>query len=405
MRQSHLFTKTRREAPKDEVAKNAQLLIRAGFIDKELAGAYSYLPLGLRVANKVMGLIREEINAIDGQELLLTSLQGKNIWEKTDRWDEEKVDVWFKSKDGDYGFAWSHEEPIANMMTHHVNSYKDLPVYAYQFQKKFRNETRAKSGLLRGREFFMKDLYSFNKDEEGLDSFYDKCIEAYKRIFDRVGIGDITYLTYASGEPFTEFSHEFQTLSEVGEDIIYLDEKKKVAINKEVYNDKTIKDADLKKDDLVERKSIEVGNIFKFGTKKSEALGLSYKDEEGLEQYVVLGSYGIGIGRLIATIVETLSDDKGLIWPDSIAPFKVHLIELEKGLGKELYEKLNESGVEVLYDDRELTPGEKFNDADLIGIPWRYVVSNKTDGKVECKRRGQEKVEILKYDKSVKKLL
>lgn len=405
MRQSELFTKTRREAPKDEVAKNAQLLIKAGFIDKEIAGAYSYLPLGMRVMEKVIDMIRNEMNGIGGQELLLTSLQNKNLWEKTDRWDDDKVDIWFKSKDGNYGFAWSHEEPIANIMTHHISSHKDLPIYVYQFQKKFRNEPRAKSGMLRGREFFMKDLYSFNKDEKGLDKFYEECIKAYKNIFENVGIGDITYLTYASGRPFTEFSHEFQTLSEVGEDTIYIDKKKKIAINKDIYSDQTIKDAGLKKDDLEEVKSIEVGNIFKFGTQKSEVLGLNYKDEDGEEKYVVLGSYGIGIGRLIATVVETLSDDKGLVWPESIAPFKVHLIELEKGLGEDMYKKLEKEGIEVLYDDREIAAGEKFNDADLIGIPWRFVVSDKTGGKVECKKRGEEKVDVIDYDKSIKKLL
>jgi len=405
MRQSELFTKTRREAPKDEVARNAELLIRAGFVDKELAGAYSYLPLGLRVVENVKTIMREEMNAIGGQELLLTSLQNRKLWEKTDRWSEDKVDIWFKSKDGDYGFAWSHEEPIINMMIHHINSYKDLPVYAYQFQKKFRNERRAKSGLLRGREFFMKDLYSFSENQGGLDNFYEECISAYKNIFNKVGIGDITYLTYASGHPFTEFSHEFQTLSEVGEDTIYLSEKDKVAINKEIYKDEFVSEIGLKKDDLVEKKSIEVGNIFKFGTQKSETLGLKYKDENGKEKPVFVGSYGIGIGRLIATVVETLSDDKGLVWPDTISPFQVYLIELDDGLGEKLYKKLEGEGIEVFYDDRELAPGEKFNDADLIGIPWRFVVSSKTKDMVECKKRTEERMETIAYDKAIRKLL
>jgi len=405
VRQTELFTKTRRDAPKDEVARNAKLLIRAGFIDKELAGAYSYLPLGLRVVENVKSIIRDEMNSIGGQELLLTSLQNRKLWEKTDRWSEDKVDIWFKSKDDNYGFAWSHEEPITNMMTHHINSHKDLPVYAYQFQKKFRNEARAKSGLLRGREFFMKDLYSFSENQEGLDKFYDECIEAYRNVFNRVGIGEITYLTYASGHPFTEFSHEFETLSDVGEDIIYLSEKDKIAIKKDVDKDELIKEIGIKKDDLVEKKSIEVGNIFKFGTQKSETLGLTYKDEDGKEKPVFLGSYGIGIGRLIATIVETLSDESGLVWPDIISPFQVHLIELDKNQGEKLYKKLKEKDIKVLYDDRELTPGEKFNDADLIGIPWRFVVSSKTKDMVECKRRTEEDLEILAYDKAIRKLL
>lgn len=408
MRHSELFTKTQREAPKDEVARNAELLIRAGFINKELAGVYSYLPLGLRVFRKIENIIREEMNAIGGQELALTTLQNPEIWKKTQRWDNGAIDIWFKTalkNGGELGLGNTHEEEIANMMTHHVSSYKDLPIYAYQIQSKFRNETRVKSGLLRGREFIMKDLYSFVKDEDELDEFYETCTEAYHKIFKRVGIGNITYLTFASGRPFSEFSHEFQTLCDTGEDTIYLDEKKKIAINKEVYTDKVLQEVGLVKKDLVEKRAIEVGNIFKLGTKYSEALGLNYVDEKGIDKPVVMGSYGIGLGRLMGAIVEVLSDDKGIVWPGSVAPFAVHLVELEKELGKKLYDKLRGAGVEVLYDDRDLTPGEKFNDADLIGIPWRFVVSEKTGTKVECKRRDEEKIDIVTYGKSIQKLL
>lgn len=408
MRHSELFTKTQREAPKDEVAINAELLIRAGFINKELAGVYSYLPLGLRVFKKIENIIREEMNAIGGQELVLTALQDPEIWKKTQRWDDAAIDIWFKTalkNGGELGLGNTHEEEITNMMTRHISSYKDLPVYVYQIQSKFRNETRAKSGLLRGREFVMKDLYSFSKDEDDLNEFYGIVTEAYRKIFDRTGIGEFTYLTFASGRPFSEFSHEFQTLCDTGEDTIYLDEKKKIAINKEVYTDKVIQEVGLTKNGLVEKKAIEVGNIFKLGTKYSQALGLNYTDENGNDKPVVMGSYGIGLGRLMGTIVEVLSDDKGIVWPESVAPFTVHLVELKKGLGRELYGKLQKEGVEILYDDRDLAPGEKFNDADLIGIPWRFIVSEKTGAKVECKRRDEEKVDIVTYDKSIQKLL
>jgi len=405
MRYSEVFTKTRKTLPKDEVAKNAKLLIKGGFVHKELAGVYSYLPLGLRVIKRIEEIIREEINGIGGQELLMSSIQNPEVWKKNDRWDDKKIDIWFKDSRNNTGFAWSHEEPILNMMGQYISSYKDLPAYVYQFQNKFRNEPRAKSGLLRGREFIMKDLYSFNADEGGLDKFYEDVKGAYMKIFDRVGIGSTTYITFASGGLFTKFSHEFQTLSESGEDTIYLDEKRGLAVNKEVMSDKTLEEAGLSKKDLTEEKAIEVGNIFKFGTAYSENLGVTFKDENGKELPVYLGSYGIGIGRLMATVVEVLSDEKGIVWPGSIAPFKVHLIELDKGLGSKLYKKLQEDGVEVLYDDTDRSAGEKLNDADLIGIPWRFVVSAKTKDKVECKKREENETEVINYDKAIRKLL
>ena len=405
MRQSELYTKTKKTTPSDEVAKNAQLLLKAGFIHKEMAGVYAYLPLGLRVLRKIEEIIREEMNAIGGQEVLMTSLQNPKLWKKNNRWDDKKVDIWFKDRDEKIGFAWSHEEAMLNMAKQHVSSYKDLPIYIYQFQNKFRNEPRVKSGLLRGREFIMKDLYSFAATEEELDKFYDKAAKAYQRIFDRVGIGDITYFTFASGGLFSEFSHEFQTLNPAGEDTIYVDKKKKIAVNKEVYTDKILKELGLKKSDLKEEKAIEVGNIFKFGTGYSKNLGVNYKDKDGKELPVFLGSYGIGLGRLMATLVEVFADEKGLSWPDSVAPFKVHLLELEKGLGKKLYKKLQNRNIEVLYDDRDASAGEKLYDADLIGLPWRFIVSEKTKGKVECKKRGNSRAETVDYDKSIQKLL
>jgi prolyl-tRNA synthetase len=401
MRQSHLFTKTRKEAPKDEVSKNAELLIRAGYVHKEMAGVYSYLPLGLRVLNKINGIIREEMNAIGGQELLLTALQSPEVWEKTDRWSDELVDNWFKTelKNGSkLGLGFTHEEPITNLMRQHISSYKDLPVYAYQIQTKFRNETRAKSGIMRGREFLMKDLYSFSASEEDLDVFYEKAKVAYKNIFERVGLGDRTFMTFASGGIFSKYSHEFQTLSDAGEDTIHLSREKNIAVNKEVFTDEVLGDLGLKKDELEEATAIEVGNIFKLGTRFSEALGLKFRDENGEEKPVVMGSYGIGPGRLMGVVVETLSDARGIVWPESIAPFAVHLVEIRaKKEADELYEKLTSRGVEVLYDDREASAGEKFASSDLLGIPYRVVVSEKTiaAGKFELKERKSGEVRMV----------
>jgi prolyl-tRNA synthetase len=406
MRQSLLFSKTRKEAPKDEVSKNAELLIRAGYIHKEMAGVYSYLPLGLRTLNKIIGIIREEMNAIGGQELLLTALQDPKKWQTSGRWNDDVVDVWFKTKlanGSEIGLANTHEEALTEIMTSFVSSYKDLPFSAYQFQTKFRNELRAKSGIMRAREFIMKDLYSFGRTQEELDTFYDEVAEAYKKIFKRVGIGDATYMTFASGGSFSKFSHEFQTVCNAGEDIIYIDEEKHIAINKEVYTDDVLKDLKITKSSLVEKKAIEVGNIFKLGTKYAQALGLTYLDEKGQAKPVIMGSYGIGPGRLMGTAVELFADEKGIVWPESVAPYAVHLIYLP---GKEmkakeqvenLYTKLIQKGIDVLYDDRDLRPGEKFADADLIGIPQRVLVSDKTfeNGKVEVKDRKTGTVEMM----------
>lgn len=409
MRQTELFTKTRYETPKDEVSKNAQLLVRAGFIHKEMAGAYSYLPLGLRVQNKIMDIVREEMNAIGGQELSMTALQSKEVWEISKRWDEREVDVWFKTKllnGTELGLAFTHEEPLTFLMKDHIRSFRDLPVYVYQFQTKFRNEQRAKSGIMRGREFLMKDLYSFCKDKDTQDEYYEKVKIAYTKIFDRLGIGKETYLTFASGGSFSKFSHEFQTICEAGEDTIYVDEKKNIAINKEVLNDEVLKELGIDRLHLVEKKAIEVGNIFTLGTRFSEVIGLNYKDEEGKMKPVVMGSYGIGIGRAMGTVVEIHSDEKGIIWPQSIAPFAVHIVALfdEKGKVKkaadQLYEKLCKKGVEVLYDDRDTSAGAKFSDCDLIGIPKRIVISEKTleNDSVEIKDRALGNIENIKIE-------
>ena len=352
-----------------------------------MAGAYSFLPLGLRVIDKINAIIREEMNGIGGQELHMPSLQDPALWKTTDRWNDEVVDVWFKSElkaGGEVGLAWTHEEVITDIMRHYVSSYKDLPLFAYQIQTKFRNEMRAKSGIMRTREFLMKDLYSFCADEEQHAAFYDACADAYMRIFDRIGIGSKTYKTFASGGAFSKFSHEFQTLAEAGEDVVYVNEEKGIAVNEEVLAEADFSELGVTKESLEKRKSIEVGNIFSLGTKFSEAIGLSFVDENGTSRPVIMGCYGIGPARAMGTAVDLLSDEKGIVWPDSIAPYTVHLVGLNlddseiRDYAEGLCATLTAAGIEVLYDDRDLRAGEKFADSDLLGLPYRVVVSRKT---------------------------
>lgn len=412
MRQSQLFTKTRKEVPADEVAKNAQLLIKAGFVNKEMPGVYSLLPLGFYVIQKLKNIVNEEMIALSSNEILMSTLQPKEVWEKTNRWDDEKVDVWFKSalKTGtEVGFGWSHEEPITEMMINHVSSYNDLPRYVHQFQNKLRNEVRAKSGIMRCREFIMKDMYSYSRDEKEHMDFYNKTIESYKKVFERVGLGDITFVTTASGGVFSDkFSHEFQTICDAGEDNIYVHKDGKLALNEEVFDDKTLSDLNVSKEDFELKKAAEVGNIFTFGTKKCEEIGLFFTDKDGNKKPVYLGSYGIGITRLMGVIAEVFSDEKGLVWPKEVAPFQVHLVRLgtnEKTVevADKLYADLRKKGIEVLYDDRDLRPGEKFADSDLIGIPVRFVVSDKTvaENKVEVKMRISGETELLTEEKAI----
>jgi prolyl-tRNA synthetase len=414
MKMSQLFTKTRKDAPRDEVSRNAQLLIRAGFIYKEMAGAYVFLPLGLRVLGKINAVIREEMNAIGGQEIQMTVLQNKELWERTGRWDDTVVDDWFKSKlknEVEVGLGFTHEEPLTNLMRDYISSYRDLPVYPYQIQTKFRNELRAKSGIMRGREFLMKDMYSFSRDSDEHEAFYERAKAAYLKIYERLGLGERTFVTFASGGSFSKYSHEFQTVTEAGEDTIYIDEKKRLAVNEEVYTDEVLKDLGLKKSELVEKKAIEVGNIFSLGTRFSDALELTYAAEDGKVKPVVMGCYGIGPSRLMGTIAELCSDEKGVMWPEGVAPFSVHVVrlgaddEVMKAANK-LYGELEKAGVEVLYDDRDAPAGAKFADADLIGCPVRLTVSRKTlaEGSVELKRRDSHKVELVKMGEAIKML-
>lgn len=409
MLQSKLFTKTRKEAPADEVAKNAELLIRGGFIHKEMAGVYSFLPLGLRVIKKIEDIVRAEMNTVGGLEMRTSVIQLKEVWEKSNRWSDDVVDNWFKTvlKNGtEVGLSFTNEEAYANILKQYVHSYKDLPVYPYDFKTIFRNEVRSKSGIMRGREFYWKALYSFSKDDAQHQEFYEKMKQAYKNIFQKVGIGHVTYLTFASGGSFSKFSHEFQTITGAGEDTIYIDESKGIAVNKEVYTDNILSDLGLTKETLTEQSAVEVGNIFSLGTKFSEPFDLTYVDETGEQKLVIMGSYGIGLGRLMGTIVEVLSDDKGIIWPESVAPFQAHILSLGESdavvkASKDLDAFLSEKGVEVLFDDRSgVTAGEKFADSDLLGIPYRVVVSERSlkDNGFEIKKRTEEKGKVVSQE-------
>ena len=417
MRQSELFTKTRKETPAGEISKNADLLIRGGYIDKLQAGVYSYLPLGLRVLKNIENIVREEMVKVGGQELLLPALHPRENWEKTGRW--ESMDDLFRFTSYyskiELALGGTHEEVLVPLVKKFISSYKDLPFAAFQIQNKFRDEKRAKSGILRGREFLMKDMYSFHRDEADLKLYYDVMKKSYGEIFKRCGIGHKTYVTYASGGTFSKYSHEFQAITPAGEDTIYICDRCSLAINKEI-KDELAECPECKAKTFKEEKAIEVGNIFELKTKFSDPFDLKYKDEKGELQSVIMGCYGIGIGRVMGAIVEVLSDDKGIIWPASVAPYKVHLVELggrntkslptgqagetrnPKEAAEKLYGELRNAGVQVLYDDRDASAGVKFNDADLLGMPWRVVVSEKTLAKdeVEVAERATGAVTMLK---------
>jgi len=406
MKQSFLFTKTSKTIPKDETSFNAQTLIRAGFIDKVGAGIYTFLPLGLRVLNKISNIIREEMNAIGGQEVLMPALTPKTVWEATDRW--ANFDALFKltgSDSKEYALGATHEEIVTPLAQRFCTSYKNLPFAVYQIQTKFRNEKRAKAGLIRGREFLMKDLYSFHISQEDLDVYYEKVKEAYFKIYSRLGLGEITHITYASGGAFSKYSHEFQTVTDAGEDLIYVCKKCRVAINKEIIEEqKNCPECGCS--ELEEKKAVEVGNIFKLGTKFSKPFNFNYLDKEGKAQDIIMGCYGIGPSRILGTIVEVYNDQKGIIWPKDVAPFNIHLISFKQNEEAEkIYKELISAGFEVLYDDRdEASLGEKLNDADLIGCPCRLIVSQKNIDldQVEFKERSKDSSEMIKRNDLLK---
>ena len=420
MRYSQLFGKTQRQDPKDEVSINAELLIRAGFVSKEVSGVYNFLPLGLRVLNKIANVVREEMDGAGGQEILLSALQNNQSWQKTGRW--KSFDALFKVKsqyDQEYALGPTHEEVLVPIACGYVKSYRDLPIYLYQIQTKFRDEPRAKSGLLRGREFLMKDLYSFHTDEAAMFAFYEKMKKVYQKVFGRLGLEAIE--TKAAGGTFSEFSHEYQVVCENGEDeIIYCPSSVKAsegkpgchfAENVEISKKKEGEKCPQCQSTLKKTKTIEVGNIFPLKDKFSKAFGLIYKDKSGKDKFVQMGCYGIGISRLMGAIVEIYNDDKGIIWPKLVAPFQAHLITIDNSQltinsGKEAYDKLTKAGIEVLWDDRvDVTAGEKFADCDLIGIPVRLVISRRVGkGKVEWKERDKTDSEIISIDQVAEKL-
>jgi len=413
MRMTQLYTRTLKEASDSDPSRNAQLLLRAGYVSKLMAGVYSFQPLGLRVLKNIEQIIREEMDAVGGQEVLMPALHPKENWETTKRWDA--VDILFKLKgagDRDLCLGPTHEEVVTPLVTQYVRSYRDLPQAAYQIQTKFRNEARAKSGLLRGREFRMKDMYSFHTTEADLDAFYEKTAEAYTRVYQRVGLGDITLKTFASGGMFTKYSHEYQTVTEYGEDTVYRVPGTNLAINKEIIGDTDALAGIVpgyKKGDeegYEQVRAIEVGNIFKLSTRFPDDFGATYMDADGKPQKIYMGCYGIGPSRVMGTIAEVLADEKGLVWSDEVAPFRVHLVALGKEAADHekadaLYNQLTAAGLTVLYDDRQgVQAGEKFADADLIGIPHRVLISPKTSAQnsVEYKPRKADKAELISVD-------
>lgn len=412
MRYSSLFSKTSKTIPHDADSANARFLVQGGFVHQEIAGVYTFLTLGLRVLRKIENIIRQEMEAIGGQEILMPAMTPKKVWQTTDRWDT--FDALFRFEgmgNKEYALGATHEEIVTPLAQDYTFSYKDLPFSVFQIQNKFRNEPRAKSGLLRGREFSMKDLYSFHATQEDLDEFYEMAKKAYLKIFERLGFDpEITYTTYASGGAFSKFSHEYQVLSPVGEDTIFACDKCKLAVNKEIIDDQsTCPGCDRK--DLVEMKGIEVGNIFRLGTRFSEAFGFKVNDESGNTNAVLMGCYGIGPSRIMGSLVEIYNDEKGIIWPKTVSPYQVHLVSLGKEekvveAADKLYENLEQAGIEVLYDDRDKQAGVKLADADLIGITVRLVVSNRTleAGSTEWKERDQKETENVKLTEIEKKI-
>lgn len=402
MKLSQSFVKTLRDAPKDETAKSAKYLVRAGFVHKELAGVYDFLPLGLKTLKNIENIIREELDKVGCNELQMTALQNPESWQKTERWNSERMDIWFKtelSAGGELGLGPTHEEPGTAMMKDYIKSYKDLPANFYQFQTKFRNELRAKSGIMRTREFLMKDLYSFNVSKEEHDKFYHQIEDVYKKIYDRVGLGDYTFETFASGGAFSKYSHEFQTILPVGEDTIYYNADKSIVLNEEVLNDEVLNDLGVKREELESCQAAEVGNIFSLGYKFSQPLELDFTDKDGKKQLVYMGSYGIGVSRVMGVIAEKFADDKGLVWPEEVAPYCYYLVAIgdrAEKLASELEKKYPE---QILLDDRAMRPGEKFADSELMGIPYRIVISDKTlesdSAEITTRKDGDQKLLTL----------
>jgi len=403
MKQSNLFAKIKKEPPKDATTISHKYLTQADFIEQTAAGVYSFLPLGWRVHKKIEEIIREEMNNIGGQEVYLPALVPKNLWEETGRW--ETIDPpLFKVRDRhekEFGLASTHEEVITDLCRKRIKSYRDLPLYLYQIQDKFRNEMRPTGGLLRVREFIMKDLYSFHESQEDAMNYYDKVVKAYFKIFKRCGL-PVVSLEADSGTIGGSLSHEFGVLSESGQDKILICKNCDFGANIEKTGE--IKKCPRCKEKLEGKSSIESAHAFYLGDKYRKTLDLKFIDKDGKSYTVIMGCYGIGLGRLMATLVEVYHDEKGIIWPKTVAPFLVHLVQIEnekkiKENSEKIYLNLQKEGIEVLYDDREdKTAGEKFADADLIGIPIRIVVSAKIlkQDNVEIKERDKKEFQLVK---------
>ena len=410
MLQSQLPSFARKEFPKDEESYNAQILVRAGFVEKVMAGVYAFLPLGLRVLKNIERVVREEMNALGAHEILMPVLGPKDQWQKTGRWDS--LDVLFKviARDKkEYALGPTHEEIVVPIGQKAIFSYRDLPLGLYQIQTKFRDEPRAKSGLLRGREFLMKDLYSFHASVADLETYYERALEAYKKIFSRLGLTALQ--VEASGGSFSKYSHEFQVLTQNGEDSIVHCSACSFAQNREINQSNAGDPCSRCGKPLLVSAGSEVGNIFQLKTKYSEPFGLSYADEKGESQEVHMGCYGIGISRLMGVIAEVYHDDKGLQWPLGVAPFQAHIVVLE-GQEKEkneerekraqsLHDSLSAQGMDVLLDDRKnISAGQKLTESDLMGIPFRLVLSQKTGDQIEVKRRAESKTELIDFSRA-----
>jgi prolyl-tRNA synthetase len=407
MRQSVVFPKTKKEPPKDAVSVNHKLLVQAGFVDQLMAGSWTLLPLGFRVVQKINQIIREEMNAVGGQEMLMPLLHPKEIWNETGRWDKAD-EVMYKLTDTrkkEFALSFTHEEIVMDLLRKNITSYKDLPLAVYHFSTKFRNEPRARSGILRGREFLMKDMYSAHTTEKDMMNYYEKVKGAYVKIFKRLGFD--FKIVEASGGVFTDkHTHEFQVLNANGEDTIFACDKCDLAQNKEIFEGKAgITCPNCKKGKIKELDGlVEVGNIFPLGTWYAERMHFYYTDEKGLKKPVWFASYGIGPTRVMGTLVEVSHDDKGIVWYPQVAPFDVHLIELPEGKGEEIYNKLKEAGIDVLWDDRDVSAGQKFADSDLIGIPIRLVSSAKTVDQVEWKNRKEDNSTMLTISDTIEKI-
>ena len=399
-----------KEAPREADTINHKLLVQGGFVRQLMAGAYTYLPLGLRVLDKISDIVREEMDGIDGEEILMPMLHPASIWKKSGGWDNVDVLFKIKSRTGkDYALGQSQEEVVTPLMQEFVNSYKDLPAAVYHIQWKFRDELRSKSGILRGREFLMKDMYSWHENQDDFEDFYEKVKQAYLTAYGRLGLTAKT--TEASGGSFSQkISYEFMVLTDAGEDDILYCLSCEFCVNTEIAKVKKNETCPKCKEGKLEMgRASEVGNVFDLGEKYVKDFGLTYTDKEGQKRYPIMGCYGFGISRTMGVIVEKCNDERGIVWPESIAPFKVNLIGLgDEGIKKaeQIYKKLEEIGIEVLFDDREESAGVKFADCDLIGCPVRVVISKKSlaEGGVEVKRRNESQVKVMSLEDLLKQL-